>query len=121
MVMLAGCGNPTSPPAGPVGHARYSGVGTYTPGALWSQMAVPAVTKGPNAATPADDEHIIVVVDGFTGEVRACGDYSGACVSIDPWTRTPANRRGEPVALTRHLADVAREREAKPATGKATP
>jgi len=70
-------------------------------------MAVSDPPNDPAAATIADDEHVIVVVDSRTGEVRQCGDHSGYCVRFDPW-----QERGAPVApvrLSKHAADLATE------------
>ena len=64
-----------------------------------------------------DDEHIIVVLDSHTGEVRQCGDHSGFCVSMNPWTGTGA-QVALPAKLTKHAADLAAEDKAD--TDKAT-
>ncbi len=109
-VVLAGCNMSASTPAA-TPHGRYVGIGAYSAGALWSKMAVSGPAK-PTAATTADDEHVIVVVDSQTGEVRECGDYSGVCVGLNPWTRAIATSQASPVTLTRHLAEVARESQA---------
>lgn len=61
------------------------------------------------SATTADDEHIIVVVDSQTGEIRQCGDYSGQCISMNPWTKTILPEQAAPVKLTKHAADLAAE------------
>jgi hypothetical protein len=63
----------------------------------------------PTSATTADDEHVIVVVDSQTGEIRECGDYSGVCASFNPWTRAIAGEQAAPVKLTKHAADLAAE------------
>jgi hypothetical protein len=63
--------------------------------------------KTASAATTADDEHVIVVVDSQTGEVRECGDYTGVCVNMNPWTKAISAPQSAPVTLTKHLADVA--------------
>ncbi len=76
-------------------------------------MAGPA--KSAAAATAADDEHVIVVVDSQTGEVRECGDYSGLCVSLNPWTKAVAREQASPVTLTKHLADVIQDQNAQAA------
>lgn len=67
-----------------------------------------SVNAPPNAAsaTTADDEHVIVVVDSQSGEVRECGDYSGVCASFNPWTRAIAGQQITPVQLTKHAADL---------------
>jgi hypothetical protein len=93
----------------PPRHGRYAGIGVFDAGQLWSNMAVPKPAASQQAATIADDEHIIVVVDTDTGEVRECGDFSGYCTSFSPWTSAIAPAQRAPVALTQHAADLARE------------
>ena len=105
---VCGCGQ--QPDAASSGrHGRYLGIGTYSPGQLWARMAQSGKPHDAAAATVADDEHIIVVVDSQTGEVRECGDYSGRCVSMNPWTRAIAPDQATPVRLTTHAADLADE------------
>jgi hypothetical protein len=104
---LASCQRPTDTPSTPP-HGRYLGVGVFAAGQLWSKMAVKPPTD-PKAATTADDEHVIVVVDSQTGELRECGDYSGVCASLNPWTRAIAPETAAPVKLTRHAANLAAE------------
>ena len=87
---------------------RFVGIGTYSAGQLWSKM-VASSSMNPEAATTADDEHIIVVVDSQTGEVRECGDYSGVCAGFNPWTRAIAVQQTAPVKLTKHATDLAAE------------
>jgi hypothetical protein len=65
---------------------RYAGVGVFDAGRLWGKMIVPPGKGDDSTARLADDEHVIVVVDSQTGEVRQCGDHSGYCVSIAPWS-----------------------------------
>jgi len=90
---------------------RYAGIGTFEPGRLWQQVEGAAATKDSKAARLADDEHIIVVLDSHTGEVRQCGDHSGVCVAMNPWAR------GAPIAaptsLTKHAADLDAEAKAE--------
>jgi hypothetical protein len=97
---------------------RYAGIGTYDAGRLWAEMAGVEAPSDPAAARLADDEHVIVVIDSHTGEVRQCGDYSGVCVAMNPWTGQGA-RTVAPVKLGKHAADLAAEDEAaveEPAT-----
>ena len=112
--ILASCGR-SNPPPDSVTHGRFLGVGVYSAGLLWSKMAVGSVANAATATT-ADDEHIIVVVDSQTGEVRECGDYSGICASFNPWTKAVAGQQIAPVKLTKHAADLAAE--ARPATNQ---
>ena len=102
-VLVGGCNRAADVDAGP-GHktqGRYSGIGIYEASPLWSKLADQPAAKDPNAAKLSDDEHIIVVVDGITGEVRQCGDRSGYCVAVNPWAggNTPAQL---PARLSEH-------------------
>lgn len=72
-------------------------------------MAQKGKPRDAAAATAADDEHVIVVVDSQTGEIRECGDYSGQCISMNPWTKVIAPELAAPVKLTQHAADLAVE------------
>jgi hypothetical protein len=84
---------------------RYSGIGIYAPGKLWEAQTNAQAKTNQDAALAkvADDEQIIVVVDGKTGEVRECGNYSGYCASIQPWTKAV---EGAPVKLSKHADEV---------------
>jgi hypothetical protein len=110
---------------GPKSQGRYAGIGTYDPGRLWSQMAGIADPSDAAAAKLDDDDHIIVVVDSHTGEVRQCGNYSGVCVAMNPWAGE-GSRSATPVKLKKHAADLATEdqanvEEAERASNEATP
>ncbi len=108
--LLTGCGQ--SPAASPVGvrnQGRYAGIGVFDAGRLWSQMTVANGSRDPAAATIADDEHVIVVVDSHTGEVRQCGDHSGHCVTMNPWSGTGSAVPSLPASLAKHAADLAAE------------
>jgi hypothetical protein len=107
--LLAGCDRGSGDISPPQRHGRYAGIGVFEPGRLWSRMAVPKQAKASPAATIADDEHVIVVVDSVTGEVRQCGDHSGYCVSMNPWGQGPAPEQRAPVPLAAHAADLQRE------------
>ena len=104
--LLSACGQmPNAGVSESAKHGRYSGIGLYAPGKLWSEIA-PAdgeAKRDPALARRADDEQIIVVVDSRTGEVRECGNYSGYCVSIPPWARIVD---GAPVKLNKHADEV---------------
>jgi hypothetical protein len=119
---LAGCGEPVEDgPRHGKADGRYAGIGVFAVGELWAEIAGAAQPKEAATARLADDEHIIVVVDSRTGEVRQCGDHSGYCVAMNPWSG-PAGLRGTvPVALARHAADLARERDEQTATEAAAP
>jgi hypothetical protein len=91
---LAGCDKGQSEYAAPQRHGRYVGIGVYAVGNLWSKMADEGAPSDKTKAALADDEHVIVVVDSDTGEVRECGDYSGRCVGMNPWTKADRRRAG---------------------------
>lgn len=65
-----------------------------------------------------DDEHVIVVIDSHTGEVRQCGDHSGYCVSMNPWGGQ-ASGAMLPVKLSKHAADLDAEDQAATQTNDA--
>lgn len=119
---LSACGQPigvSSP--GDKNPGRYTGIGVVSAGRMWSQRAITTPVSDPAAATLADDEHIIVVVDTHTGEVRQCGDQSGICVTMNPWSGAPP--AGLPAKLKRHATDLDIPIEAVPddTTPKASP
>jgi hypothetical protein len=103
---LAGCGKsaPQSPPTPPA-HGRYAGVGIYSPGEAWSKLAAEQESATPAAAHTRDDEAVIVVVDGQTGEIRECGDLSGYCVGMNPWKTALSGAQAAPVPLHAHDAE----------------
>lgn len=105
--VLSACHGASNDHAGVV-RGRFIGIGVYSAGELWSKMSVRPPADAA-AATLADDEHVIVVVDSQTGEVRECGDYSGVCASFNPWARAIASQQIAPVRLTKHAADLAAE------------
>ena len=78
---------------------RYQGVGVYSAGSGWARITAPPTADGSRAATLADDDHVIVVSDSQTGEVRQCGDLSGYCITLNPWTQALDETRAAPVAL----------------------
>ena len=83
---------------------RYSGIGTFEAGRLWSQIKRP-VTGTDDKARLDDDEHVIVVVDTHSGEIRQCGDHSGFCVKMNPWSNDSAVP-ATPVSLEKHAAQL---------------
>ncbi len=84
-------------------HGRYAGIGLFSPGKIWAHLQDDAA-KDPAAAKPGDDDAVIVVVDSDTGEIRECGNYSGRCVSMNPWTKAVAPQQRTPVAVDAHAA-----------------
>jgi hypothetical protein len=106
--LLTGCGqSPTASPVGGRNQGRYAGIGVFEAGRLWSQMTVAKASRDPATATIADDEHVIVVVDSYTGEVRQCGDHSGYCVAMNPWNGIGPTVPVLPANLVKHAADLA--------------
>lgn len=107
ILVLAGCHSERSSPDRMARHGRYSGIGLFSPSALWSKLALDDASTDRAAATTADDDMIVVVMDSNTGEVRECGNYSGRCVSLNPWSKAIARKQQAPVALTGHAAGLA--------------
>ena len=101
---------------GSPGHGgRYLGIGIYSVNDLWEQLVQKerpkdAPPQNPQAALLADDTEIIVSIDSRTGEVRQCGNYSGLCISSNPWH---ADAVASPTLLAKHAADLERERDEK--------
>ncbi len=109
---VAGCNKPgEATTAGPKSPGRFAGIGTFEAGRLWQQMVGAPASQDPGAAKLADDEHVIVVLDSHTGEVRQCGDHSGFCVAMNPWS-APGSAATVPVKLSKHATDLDAENEA---------
>ena len=89
--------------------ARYEGIGIYPADELWSRLAANDVNKDQTRALRADDGQIIVVVDSRTGEIRQCGNFSGYCVMMNPWSGQLGGERSAPLSLSKHAEDLARE------------
>jgi hypothetical protein len=105
---LAACGRPTSHTQN---KGRYAGIGIYPAGEMWDQVKRDSAPQGDAAARLDDDEQIIVVVDSLTGEVRQCGNLSGYCVSMKPWSGPMTGPQNAPVAVTKHATDLAVQAE----------
>jgi hypothetical protein len=108
-LLLGGCndqqdGHGVRPPR----HGRYAGIGVFDAGTLWSRADIGGKRGDAAAAGLADDEHVVVVVDTDTGEVRECGDHSGECFAMNPWTAAIAGRQ-LPARLSAHMADLQAE------------
>src|SRR5436305_1908703 len=109
---LVGCNRPLAADGGGSGaHGRYASAGVYPAGRMWSQIAGAPAPKDAATAKLGDDEHIIVVIDSQTGELRQCGNISGYCVSMSPWSR-PAPLSA-PMALAKHADQLDAEAKAK--------
>jgi hypothetical protein len=100
-------------------HGRYLGVGVYPAGTLWQKLAVASPPKDAASAKLADDDQVIVVVDSATGEIRQCGNLSGYCIGLNPWTKTPA--QVAPAGLTIHADQLAAQAAAQEAAAKSAP
>ena len=99
----------TASSAGPKSPGRYAGIGTFDAGRLWQETKTAPNSQDPAAANLADDEHVIVVLDSHTGEIRQCGDHSGYCIAMNPWT---SGGTTAPVKLNKHAADLSAESDA---------
>ncbi|MBT2186405.1 hypothetical protein [Sphingobium nicotianae] len=106
LLALAGCNQMTaSNEAGGMGdgNGRYAGVGIYPADRLWNEVQGAPEEKDAAAAKLADDGQIIVLVDRQTGEVRQCGNRSGFCTAMNPWSgRSAGDVPSAPVRLSRH-------------------
>lgn len=113
-VMLSSCNKwEAGPsPSGPRGQGRFAGIGVFDAGRLWSQTAGAPSGQDPAAARLDDDEHIIVVIDTHSGEVRQCGDHSGFCVTMNPWA-AGGSPTLLPAKLSKHGSDLDAEAAAE--------
>ena len=113
---LAGCQPKNGGAAwAPHGTGRYAGIGVDPTGMQWSKIAVSSRSQDPAAARTSDDEHVIVVVDSQTGEIRQCGNLSGYCIGLNPWSKALGSSETEPVRLTAHASSA---EPARPAPGE---
>jgi hypothetical protein len=113
LLTLSGCNKSLAVDAdGTASRGRYSGIGTYPADRLWAQRKTGNATSEGDRAALADDGQIIVVVDTQSGEVRQCGNNSGQCVRMSPWSQqaTPSL----PATLTKHAADLDAEAARSP-------
>jgi hypothetical protein len=110
---LAGCNRHADIDA-PGHHAggRYQGIGIYPADALWSRLTASDANKDQTRALRADDGQIIVVVDSRTGEIRQCGNLSGYCVNMNPWTGPLGADRSAPIGLSKHAEELTNETKA---------
>jgi hypothetical protein len=114
---LHACSKPAdSAIAGPKKDGRYVGVGIYGPGALWPYLKNGPSEKNADAATLADDDEIIVVVDTHSGELRQCGNLSGHCIRMNPWGEGKT-----PVTLSKHRSDLMDEQDTATAANVTAP
>jgi len=112
---LAGCQKPGETPPSSMGgfhsKGRYFGVGLYPAGRMWEQVVSAEAAKNPAAAQPKDDEQVIVVLDSATGELRQCGNLSGACIAMNPWSKPLVASHQAPVLVGKHAGDLDREND----------
>jgi hypothetical protein len=105
LLTIAGCNKSMAVDAdGTASRGRYSGIGTFPADPLWHQRT-DLTPQDESKARLADDSQIIIVVDTQTGEVRQCGNNSGQCVRMNPWSKDAA-ASSLPAALKKHAADL---------------
>lgn len=111
LVATAGCQRAESPtsPSGVNVSGRYQGVGVYRAGEMWSQVSRSDAPSDAAAARLDDDDEIIVVIDNVTGEIRQCGNLSGHCIAMNPWSATVV---ALPAPLRKHADELRQETEA---------
>ena len=102
------------------GHARFSGAGIYPTSRMWEQIVGVEASKSPAASRLKDDSQIIVVVDTRTGEIRQCGNMSGVCVGMNPWSKPLTPAQSAPVPVLKHEEDFQREADEANAKAEAT-
>jgi hypothetical protein len=112
---LLGCQKGPDDIQGGVAHrGRYNGIGIYEPGQMWTQLVVKSSSKDATAPHLSDDDHIIVVVDSSTGEVRQCGNMSGYCIGMSPWATPLTRSQIAPVPVAKHADQLTQEAAAAP-------
>ncbi len=93
---------------------RFAGVGIYSADRMWSQIVGSDEAKSPASARLKDDTEVIVVADTRTGELRQCGNLSGFCVGMNPWSKPLAKAQSAPLSVLKHEEDFERDRAGKP-------
>ena len=108
---LGSCGGPVDiTKHGPSG--RYAGVGIYMADRTWTRMSDADKPSDKARSTVSDDQVVIVVVDSNTGELRQCGNMSGYCTGMNPWTRPLGAPQTNPVRVTEHAPEKTASRDA---------
>jgi hypothetical protein len=115
---LGGCGGPVAGPRQTV-HGRYAGVGIYMADRTWTKMSAADKPGDKTAATVADDQTVIVVIDSDTGEMRQCGNMSGYCTGMNPWARQLGKPQTAPVSVSEHAPEKTADRTETPASNVA--
>lgn len=87
----------------PARHGRFAGIGVYAADRGWAHLAGVPAPASKASASLRDDSMVIVTVDGATGEIRQCGNYSGHCIALDPWHGTLGPKQQVPVMLDARL------------------
>lgn len=87
------------------GAGRYAGVGLYQADRMWKQLAGPT-PKESAAARIADDSYVIVAIDSRTGELRQCGNLSGRCIGMNPWSTAITQAQLAPATLVKHAEQL---------------
>jgi hypothetical protein len=113
---VSGCAKPVDwadeSRGAPHGKGRYIGVGLYHAGRMWAQVVDAEAPKDAAASRAKDDEEIVIVLDSSTGELRQCGNLSGACIAMNPWAKPLVAPRQAPVLLNKHAEQLDAEAEA---------
>lgn len=119
VMALGGCGprvdGTTHAPSG-----RYSGVGLYPADRTWTKMSAADKPADKATATVSDDQIVIVIVDSNTGELRHCGNMSGYCIGMNPWTRQLGKSQAAPISVVEHAPEKTVDRPAS-ASNEAAP
>jgi len=103
-VTFGGCGGPVDiTKHGPSG--RYAGVGIYPADRTWTKMSAADKPSDKARSTISDDQVVIVVVDSDTGELRQCGNMSGYCIGMNPWSGPLSKAQVVPVAVNEHAPE----------------
>ena len=97
VICLGACNRPGILESG-VERGRFAGVGIYSADRMWSQIAGAAAPMSSATARLKDDQVVIVVVDSRTGELRQCGNLSGYCVGMNPWSKPLAQAQSAPLS-----------------------
>ncbi|MGA0604415.1 hypothetical protein ACO2Q0_00305 [Phenylobacterium sp. VNQ135] len=88
---------------------------------MWKQLAG-ATPKEAAAARIADDSYVIVAIDSRTGELRQCGNLSGHCIGMNPWSTALTQAQLAPASLAKHAEQLDAEAvsEANPVSSAPT-
>lgn len=87
----------------PARHGRFAGIGVYAADHGWAHLAGVPTPGSKASASIRDDSMVIVTVDGATGEIRQCGNYSGHCVALDAWHGALGPKQRAPLTLDARL------------------